>query len=49
MKLTEQNKLGEGPKGEVYRIMTKDKKREYAAKIFKFPVKTRSLNLEIDR
>ena len=39
MKLTDNNKLGEGSYGEVYKIMTKDKKRACAAKIFKIPLK----------
>ena len=39
MKLTEKNKLGEGAYGEVYKIMTKDKKTACAAKIFKIPFK----------
>ena len=39
MKLTEKNKLGEGAYGEVYKIMTKDKKTACAAKIFKIPYK----------
>ena len=42
MKLTEKNKLGEGAYGEVYKIMTKDKKTACAAKIFKIPFKMMS-------
>ena len=37
MILTDQNKLGEGKYGTVYKIMTKDKKTACAAKIFKVP------------
>jgi hypothetical protein len=39
MKLTENNKLGEGAYGTVYKILSKDKERVYAAKIFKIPLK----------
>ncbi len=39
MKLTEENKIGEGTYGTVYKIMTKDKKTACAAKIFKIPLK----------
>jgi hypothetical protein len=37
MKLTEKNKLGEGPYSTVYKVTTKDKQAVYAAKIFSFP------------
>jgi hypothetical protein len=39
MKLTEQNKLGEGTYGTVYKIMTKANQTACAAKIFKIPLK----------
>lgn len=39
MKLTEKYKLGEGAYGAVYKIKTKDKKTQCAAKIFKIPFK----------
>jgi serine/threonine protein kinase len=39
MKLTEQNKLGEGTYGTVYKIMTKVNQTPCAAKIFKIPLK----------
>jgi serine/threonine protein kinase len=40
MKLTEENKLGEGTYGAVYKITTKNKpQRVCAAKIFKIPLK----------
>ncbi len=39
MKLTDENKLGEGAYGAVYKIMTKDNPRPCAAKIFKIPLK----------
>jgi hypothetical protein len=39
MKITEENKLGEGTFGPVYKIMTKDEKTTCAAKIFKIPFK----------
>ena len=39
MKLTEQNKLGEGTYGAVYKVMTKVNPRPCAAKIFKMPLK----------
>jgi hypothetical protein len=38
MKLADKNKLGVGSFSEVYKITTKDKKTEYAAKIFKVPL-----------
>ena len=37
MKLTKENKLGEGSYGTVYKIMTKDQKHEFAAKIYNVP------------
>ena len=39
IKLTDENKLGEGSYGAVYKIMTNDKKTACAAKIFKTPFK----------
>jgi len=39
MKLTEDNKLGEGSYGAVYKILTTNKKTACAAKIFKIPLK----------
>jgi hypothetical protein len=39
MILSENNKLGEGAFGAVYKIMTKDQKTACAAKIFKIPFK----------
>ena len=39
MNLTDNNKLGEGVFGAVYKIMTKDQKTACAAKIFKIPFK----------
>jgi serine/threonine protein kinase len=39
MKLTEQDKLGEGTYGMVYKIMTKANQTACAAKIFKIPLK----------
>ena len=42
IKLTEQNKLGEGTYGTVYKIKTKDKQTLCAAKIFKIPFKMMS-------
>ena len=42
MKLKEKNKLGEGPYGTVYKIMTKNKKTACAAKIFKVPFKMKT-------
>jgi len=38
MKLVDKNKLGVGAFSEVYKITTKDKKTEYAAKIFNIPL-----------
>ena len=37
--LKENNKIGEGAYGTVYKIMTKDEKTDCAAKIFKLPAK----------
>ena len=42
MKLSENNKLGEGAFGAVYKIMTKDLQTACAAKIFKIPMKMMS-------
>ncbi len=39
MTLTEENKLGEGTYGAVYKVMTKVNPRACAAKIFKIPLK----------
>ncbi len=39
IKLTEDNKIGEGTYGEVYKITTKDQKTVCAAKILKMPFK----------
>jgi hypothetical protein len=39
IKLIDNNKLGEGAYGAVYKIMTKDEKTACAAKIFKIPFK----------
>jgi serine/threonine protein kinase len=42
MKLSDQNKLGEGAFGAVYKIMTKDQQTACAVKIFKIPIKMMS-------
>jgi serine/threonine protein kinase len=42
IKLTEENKLGEGQYGTVHKIMTRDNKTACAAKIFKVPFKIMS-------
>jgi hypothetical protein len=39
MKLKDENKIGEGAYGTVYKIFTKDKKTACAVKIFKIPFK----------
>jgi hypothetical protein len=48
MKLSDKNKLGEGPYSTVYKVTSKDKQAVYAAKIYYFPFELMEVMKQLD-